>query len=110
MVDVNSDEPGLEMDFILTLVHHMDGLASFVVDPDSWHGLAQDDDEEHTGRLGLLKKEKFDLMLGAMPAHLAVFRDFDTSECYLLNSLSFIVPRAGVFPGSMILWTMLEVS
>lgn len=88
----------------------MNGAITFVVDPESWFGLTQDENEENTGRLALLKGEAFDLMVGAMPAHINIFRDFDTSECYLPNSITFIVPTAAIFPSSMILWTMLEVS
>lgn len=109
VIDVNGNEPGIEMDLILAIGQHINAFISFVVDPDSWHGLAQDENEPHTGRLALLKKEAFDMMLGSMPAHITIFRDFDTSQCYLPNSLTFVVPRAGIFPSSLILWTMLEV-
>lgn len=109
-MDVNSNEPGIEIDFILTVIQHLNASIKFVVDKDSWHGLAEDEREEHTGRLGLLKKETFDFIAGGMPTHNNIFRDFDTSECYLPNSIAFIVPTAAVFPSSLILWSMLEVN
>lgn len=108
-INVNSNEPGIEIDLILALVKHMNGFITFVVDSESWHGLTQDEHGEHTGRLALLKRETFDLMVGGMPTHANIFRDFDTSECFLPNSIAFIVPTAAIFPSSMILWTMLEV-
>lgn len=109
VMDVNSNEPGIEIDFILTVMQHLNASIKFVVDADSWHGLTEDEREEHTGRLALLKKETFDFMAGSIPAHYNIFRDFDTSECYLPNSIAFIVPTAAVFPSSLILWSMLEV-
>lgn len=110
VIDVTSNEPGIETEFILTVMQHINASVTFVVDTESWHGLTQDEQEEHSGRLALLKKEQFDLMLGSVPAHTNIFRDFDVTECYLPNSMALIVPTAGIFPSSMILWSMLQVT
>lgn len=111
VVDVHSkDDAGIEMDFIFKSMQHMNATVTVVVDPLSWHGLTQNEEAEHTGRLALLKQEKFDMMSGSIPAHVTIFRDFDASECYLPNAITFVVPKAPVFPSSLILWSMLEVS
>lgn len=86
----------------------MNASLKFVADPESWPGMAQHEDEEHVGRLNLLKKEAFDMMVG-LPTHITIYRDFDTTECYLPNAIGFVVPAAAVFPSSLILWSMLEV-
>ncbi|KAJ6649150.1 hypothetical protein Bhyg_04383 [Pseudolycoriella hygida] len=108
VIDVNSNEPGIEMDLVFILAKHINASINFVVDPDSWIGLTQDEKGEHTGRMARLKQEAYDMLAGAMPAHINIYRDFDTSECYLPNSISFIVPTAAVFPSSLVLWSMLE--
>ncbi|KAJ6649149.1 hypothetical protein Bhyg_04382, partial [Pseudolycoriella hygida] len=108
VIDVNSNEPGIEIDLVFLLAKHINASINFVVDSNSWHGLTQDEQGEHTGRLGRLKQEIFDMLVGSIPAHHNTFRDFDASECYLPNSIVFIVPTAAVFPSSLILWSMLE--
>lgn len=109
VIDVRGNERGIEIDLVSTLLQHMNASINFVVDPQSFHGLTESEDKEHTGRLALLKKESFDMMAGSMPAHITIFRDFDASVGYMPNALTFIVPTAAVFPSSLILWSMLEV-
>lgn len=110
VVSVNDSDHGIELDFIFTAIKHMNASITVVVDPNSWHGLTQDESAEHTGRLALLKNEKFDMMVGSVPTHYNIFRDFDTSASYLPNYLTFVVPTAAAFPSSMILWSMFEVN
>ncbi len=107
---MNSNERGIEMDFVFTSLQHMNASITVVVDPNSWHGLTQDEHEEHSGRLALLKNETFDMMTGSVPTHYNIFRDFDTTECFLPNIITFVVPTAAVFPSSLILWSMFEVN
>lgn len=110
VMDVNSNEPGIETGFVLTVMQHLNASITIVIDEDSWHGLEHAEHGEHTGRLARLKNETYDFLAGALPIHSNIFRDFDTSECYLPNSIAFIVPTAAVFPSSMILWSMLQVN
>lgn len=110
VVDWKNNDRGIELDFIFASMQHMNASANVIVDPRGWHGLAHNDNEEHTGRLALLKKESFDMMTGAIPAHITIYRDFDTSDPYLPNMITFIVPTAAVFPSSLIVWSLLEVS
>lgn len=108
VVDVNSNERGIEMDFAFKSLQHMNASITVVVDPNIWHGLTQDEHGEHSGRLALLKRDTFDMMVG-IPSHSNILRDFDATECFLPNSVTFVVPTAAVFPSSLILWSMLEV-
>lgn len=110
VIDINSNDlPGIEIDLIRTIGRHMNGNVLITLHPDPNLGMSYGPDDEVTGRLAYLKTEVVDLMV-PLPTQTNLLRDFDTSTCYLYNAITFIVPAAGIFPSSMILWTVIEVS